>query len=169
MTRAAPRLLIQSSPFLRRGLTTPRLMADVLIGLAPVVAASVWFFGVTAALVLAAATAGAVGTEWLVSRSRRGPSPLRDNSAALTGVILGLTLPPGVPLWVAFVGGVVAIGLGKAVFGGLGQNLFNPALVGRAFLQAAFPTVMTTWAAQEGMLANRDSCSGCTGARSGNV
>ena len=157
MSRTAPKLLIQSSPFLHRRLTAPRLMLDVLVGLAPVVAASVWFFGISAVFVLAAATAGAIATEWAVGRSIRGRSPLRDNSAALTGVILGLTLPPGVPLWVAFLGGVVAIGLGKAVFGGLGQNLFNPALVGRAFLQAAFPTVMTTWAAHAGMLEIRSS------------
>jgi electron transport complex protein RnfD len=132
-------------------------MLDVLIGLVPVVFASLWFFGLSAALVLASATAGAVVTEWLVSRGAKSESPLRDNSALLTGVILGLTLPPGVPLWIAFLGGVVAIGLGKAVFGGLGQNLFNPALIGRAFLQAAFPTVMTTWSAQGGMLEIRSS------------
>ncbi len=155
MSRSTPRLLVQSSPFLRRGLTVPRLMVDVLLGLAPVVAASVWFFGLSAVLVLASATAGAVLTEWLVGRKTGGT--LGDFSAALTGVILGLTLPPGVPLWIAFLGGAVSIGLGKAVFGGLGQNLFNPALVGRAFLQAAFPTVMTTWSASGGMLEIRSS------------
>ncbi|MFG0285177.1 MAG: RnfABCDGE type electron transport complex subunit D, partial [Phycisphaerales bacterium JB039] len=134
MTRADPRLLVQSSPFLRRGLTVPRLMIDVLLGLAPVVLASIWFFGLSAIFVLAAATAGAVLTEWAVGPRQKGRRTLGDYSALLTGVILGLTLPPGVPLWIAFLGGVVSIGLGKAVFGGLGQNLFNPALVGRAFL-----------------------------------
>jgi electron transport complex protein RnfD len=74
-------------------------------------------------------------------------SPLRDYSATLTGVLLGLTLPPAFPLWMAFLGGVAGVGLGKLIFGGLGQNLFNPALVGRAFLQAAFPTAITTWSA----------------------
>jgi len=157
MTRAVPKLLIQSSPFLRRGATAPGLMLDVLIGLVPVVAAAVWFFGISAVLVLVSATAGAVLTEWIAGPRPHGRNPLRDNSAVLTGVLLGLTLPPGVPLWIAFVGGVVAIGLGKAVFGGLGQNLFNPALVGRAFLQAAFPTVMTTWSASGGILTIRSS------------
>ena len=71
---------------------------------------------------------------------------MRDDSALTTGVLLGLTLPPAIPLWMAFLGGVAGIGLGKLVWGGLGQNLFNPALVGRAFLQAAFPTAITTWA-----------------------
>jgi electron transport complex protein RnfD len=102
------------------------------------------FFGIAALLVVAAATVGAVVTEWFFTRAHR-PSPLRDYSAALTGILLGLCLPPGFPLWMAFLGGVSAIGLGKLIFGGLGQNLFNPALVGRAFLQAAFPTAITTW------------------------
>jgi electron transport complex protein RnfD len=70
---------------------------------------------------------------------------LRDGSALLTGLLLGLILPPAIPLWIAFLGGVVAVGLGKLVWGGLGNNLFNPALVGRAFLQASFPTAITTW------------------------
>jgi len=75
---------------------------------------------------------------------------LWDGSAMITGVLLGLTLPPGLPMWMAFVGGMVGIGFGKLVFGGLGQNVFNPALLGRAFLQAAFPVAMTTWAVPSG-------------------
>ncbi|MHC4990677.1 MAG: RnfABCDGE type electron transport complex subunit D [Planctomycetota bacterium] len=146
MTSHEPHLLLQSAPFLRRGLTTPKLMVEVLLALLPVVLASVYFFGLSAVLVLTAATVGAVATEWLLSRPR-GAS-LGDGSAVLTGLILGLCLPPGIALWMAFLGGVSAIGLGKLVFGGLGQNLFNPALVGRAFLQAAFPTAITTWSTQ---------------------
>ena len=105
MTPSAPKLLLQSSPFLHRRLTVPRLILDLLIGLVPVVFASLWFFGLSAALVLASATAGAVVTEWLVTRGAKSESPLRDNSALLTGVILGLTLPPGIPLWIAFLVG----------------------------------------------------------------
>jgi electron transport complex protein RnfD len=120
-------------------------MVDVLIALAPVVAISAWFFGISALLVIAAATLGASVTELLFKRSGPAGSSLRDGSAPLTGVILGLTLPPGFPLWMAFLGGVAGIGLGKLVWGGLGHNLFNPALVGRAFLQAAFPISITTW------------------------
>ncbi len=138
-----PHLLLRAAPFLRRGLTTPRLMVEVLLFLVPVILAAIWFFGLSALLVLAAATAGAVITEWALGRPR-GAS-LADGSAILTGLILGLCLPPGIALWMAFLGGVVAIGLGKLAFGGLGQNLFNPALIGRAFLQAAFPTALTTW------------------------
>lgn len=121
--------------------TTPRIMWNVIASLVPVVGASVWFFGPSALLVLIACVLGAVATEAAVlGRERAG-----DGSALITGILLGLTLPAGIPLWMAFVGGAVAIGLGKLVFGGLGQNVFNPALVGRAFLQAAFPVAVTTW------------------------
>ena len=145
--RRAPRLLLHTSPFLRQGVTTPSLMRDVLLALVPVLAMAIWTFGLSALLVVAAATAGAVATERLLGR----PGATRDQSALLTGVILGLVLPPGLPMWMAFVGGAVGIGLGKLVWGGLGHNLFNPALVGRAFLQAAFPTALTTWSPPGGL------------------
>lgn len=155
MSEAGPRLVVSTSPFLRQGVTTPGLMRDVVIAVAPVVAISVYYFGTSALLVVAAATAGATLTEWFFSR-RKGSS-LGDWSAALTGVLLGLTLPPGFPMWMAFVGGVVGIGVGKLFWGGLGHNLFNPALVGRAFLQASFPTWITTWAAPERLWLPRTS------------
>ncbi len=148
MSRTDPRLLLHTGPHLKREITTPRLMVDVLIALVPVVAAATWYFGLSALLVLAAATLGAVATE-AVFTTPRGRT-LGDGSAALTGLLLGLTLPPGIPLWMAFVGGVAAIALGKLVWGGLGHNLFNPALVGRAFLQASFPTTLTTWSPSGG-------------------
>lgn len=144
------RLLIQAAPHLREGLTTPGLMMDVVYALIPVTLAALWLFGVSAVLVLATSIAGAVITEWLLAPTGRRTASLRDATAILTGLLLGLTLPPAIPLWMAFLGGVVAIGLGKLIWGGLGQNLFNPALVGRAFLQAAFPTAITTWTAQGG-------------------
>jgi electron transport complex protein RnfD len=144
---------LRAAPFLHSALTTPRLMVEVTLCTLPVIAAATWFFGVVALLVVAAASAGAVLAEWLlpVGRGPRG-STLRDGSAVLTGVLVGLTLPPAVPLWIAALGGFVAIALGKQVFGGLGQNLFNPALVGRAFVQAAFPGALTTWVAPGGFL-----------------
>ncbi len=148
-----PSLLVHTSPYLRQSVTTPGLMGDVLLALVPVLAMSVWYFGVSALVVVAAATAGAVGTEWLFTRK----GTLRDNSALLTGVILGLVLPPGMPMWMAFLGGVASIGMGKLFWGGLGHNLFNPALVGRAFLQAAFPTATTTWPLPTGLPGIRSS------------
>ena len=145
MTRQDPDLLLQSAPFLRRGLTTPGLMTEVMLGLLPVILAAFYFFGLSAVAVLLSATAGTTLTEWLITPKGRRGATLTDGSAILTGLLLGLCLPPGIALWMAFLGGVVAIGIGKAAFGGLGQNLFNPALVGRAFLQAAFPSAITTW------------------------
>jgi len=142
---APGRLEITTAPFLHRGLSTRRVMYEVLASLVPVVAAAVYFFGIVALLLVAAASAGALAVEWALEP--RGRETIADGSALLTGVLLALTLPPSIPLWMAFLGGAIAIGLGKTIWGGLGHNLFNPALVGRAFLQAAFPTAMTTWAA----------------------
>jgi electron transport complex protein RnfD len=103
--------------------------------------AAIWFWGPSAILVLAASVLGCVVTE----RALGPGGSLADGSAAITGILLGLVLPPGLPLWMAFLGGGFAIGFGKLLFGGLGQNVFNPALLGRAFLQAAFPEALTTW------------------------
>lgn len=144
--KTRPDLVISTSPFLHAPEATPRIMAEVLLTTVPVMLAACWFFGIGILLIVAAATLGAVGTEWFFTRGRQ-PSPVRDYSALLTGVLLGLILPPNFPLWMAFLGGVAGVGLGKLIWGGLGQNLFNPALVGRAFLQASFPTAITTWAA----------------------
>jgi electron transport complex protein RnfD len=136
-------LQLRASPHLKAPDSTPRIMWNVVGSLVPVIAAATWFFGPSALLVITAATAGAVLTE----RAFGQAGSLGDGSAAITGLLLGLTLPPGLPLWIAFVGGAFGIGFGKLVFGGLGQNVFNPALLGRAFLQAAFPAALTTWPA----------------------
>ena len=141
-----PAFLITASPHLAGADSTPRIMWNVVGSLVPVVAAAAYYFGPSALLVVLAATAGAVVTE----RTFGKPGTLRDGSAAITGLLLGLTLPAGLPLWMAFVGGVFGISLGKLVFGGLGQNVFNPALLGRAFLQAAFPVALTTWPKRQG-------------------
>ena len=146
MTHPPPALQVSSSPFLAGPVDTPHLMRDVSIALLPVILAAIYYFGVGALLVLVASAAGAILCEWFFSRPRG--AHLRDGSALLTGLLVGLTLPPSIPLWMSFLGGIVAIGLGKMVWGGLGHNLFNPALVGRAFLQAAFPTAITTWTPQ---------------------
>jgi electron transport complex protein RnfD len=133
--------LVTASPHLHSGDSTPRIMWNVVGSLVPVVLAATYFFGPTALLVILATVLGA-----LVPERLWGPrSAVRDGSAAITGILLALTLPPGIPLWMAFVGGAFGIIFGKLVFGGLGQNIFNPALLGRAFLQAAFPVAITTW------------------------
>jgi len=138
-----PRLELVASPHLKAPASTARIMWTVAASLVPVTAAATWYFGAGALLVIGASVAGAVAAE----RGLGARRTLGDGSAALTGILLGLTLPAGLPLWMAFVGGVVGIGFGKVIFGGLGQNVFNPALLGRAFLQAAFPTAITTWPA----------------------
>lgn len=146
MSVSSSDLVISTAPFTRTTMSTPRIMGEVLAAALLVLLFACWHFGIGSLLVVAAATAGAVGAEWVFTRSE-DVSPLRDYSAVVTGVLLGLTLPPAIPLWMAFLGGMAGIGLGKLIFGGLGQNLFNPALMGRAFLQAAFPTAITTWSA----------------------
>ena len=136
-----PRSIIVSSPHLQDGSSTSKIMWEVVFTLLPIVAWASYQFGIGALFVIAAATLGSLSMEWMVS----GKSKLADGSALITGLLLGLCLPPGFPLWMAWVGGVVAIGMGKLIWGGLGQNVFNPALVGRAFLQAAFPAAISTW------------------------
>ncbi len=136
-----PRLVVTASPHLKPADSTPRIMWNVVGSLVPVIVAAAWFFGVSALLVIAAATLGAIAAERVFGRG----GSLADGSAAITGLLLGLTLPAGMPLWMVFLGGAFGIGFGKAVWGGLGQNVFNPALVGRAFLQASFPVAITTW------------------------
>ena len=117
--------------------------------LVPVIAAAAWFFGVSALLVVAAAALGALLIERVFGRRRHARSTARQRSP---GCCSGSRFPPGMPLWMAFLGGAFGIGFGKVVWGGLGQNVFNPALVGRAFLQAAFPVAITTWPTAGGIV-----------------
>ncbi len=146
---ASKPLLLTTAPFLSEGGSTNRMMWEVVAALVPVLIAATWFFGLAALLVTTACVLGACLTEWLAAEGRK-IGTLRDGSALLTGLLLAFTLPPGLPLWMAFLGGVAAVALGKLIWGGLGRNMFNPALVGRAFLQAAFPIATTTWTAPGG-------------------
>ncbi len=141
---------VSTSPYLHDTATTPKIMYEVLLTLVPIVLASYYYFGLSVLLILVAASAGALLTEYVSAPEATKMKGIKDGSALITGVLIALTLPPGFPLWMAFLGGVVAIGMGKAIWGGLGQNVFNPALVGRAFLQAAFPTAITTWSLPDG-------------------
>ena len=142
----ARKLVIAASPHLRGPASTPVIMWNVVGSLVPIVTVASYFFGVSALLVVAAATIGAVATEHLLGKG----TSIGDGSAAITGVLLGLTLPAGMPLWMAALGGFVGIAFGKLIFGGLGYNVFNPALFGRAFLQASFPSALTSWPAVGG-------------------
>ncbi len=144
--KTVPKLLLTSSPFLKQQEDTPAVMRQVIYSLVPAIFAALYFFGLSALLVLFVSIAGTVGTEWIFNVStKKKINSLKDNTALLTGILMAMTLPPGIPLWMAFLGGVVAIVLGKLIFGGTGSNIFNPALVGRAFLQSSFPVAITTW------------------------
>lgn len=144
------RLNLVSSPHSHFGWSTRRIMWTVTAALVPAFASGVYQFGFGVFVPVLAAIVGAVGCEWVVGRLNKKPDTIVDGSAILTGLLLGMIVPPGYSAFQAFIGGVVAIGIGKAVFGGLGDNIFNPALVGRAFLQASFPAHMTNWSTAVG-------------------
>jgi H+/Na+-translocating ferredoxin:NAD+ oxidoreductase subunit D len=138
-------LIIATSPHITRGISVVDIMRNVVWALLPVAAFAVYAFGLGALALLITTTFSAVITEHVLCKINQKESTVIDWSAVITGLLLGLTLPPGFPLWMAFLGGVISIALGKFAFGGIGSNVFNPALVGRAVLQAAFPVAMTTW------------------------
>jgi len=145
MTNNNKTLRVQSSPHIHSGASVEKIMRNVVLALLPTSGFAVYAFGITALLVLFTAILSCVLSEHLLCKFSNKPSTLGDYSVVITGLLYGMTLPPGLPLWMVCVGGVVAVGLGKFIFGGLGYNVFNPALVGRAFLQAAFPVSMTSW------------------------
>lgn len=138
-------LQIRPSPHLGSGTSVDRIMFHVVLALLPTVCFAVYLFGLAALATIVTATLACVATEHIACKLRQQASTAGDYSIVITGIIYGLTLPPSLPLWITACGGVIAVLLGKLMFGGLGCNLFNPALVGRAFLQAAFPAAMTTW------------------------
>lgn len=138
-------LVVSSSPHIRSEETVQRIMLDVIIALLPATAASVYFFGMRALAITLVSVAAAVAAEAAIQKIRNRPVTINDGSAVITGLLLALTLSPAMPLWMVAVGAVAAIGIGKQVYGGLGSNPFNPALVGRAFLVVTFPVHMTTW------------------------
>jgi electron transport complex protein RnfD len=140
-------------------------MRDVVIALLPAVVVSVLFYGWSELLVLGVSVASCVLLEYLITKYLLKTScTIGDWSAVITGVLLALNLPATTPWWVVFIGAVVAIGIAKMTFGGLGQNLFNPALVGRVFLLISFPTYMTDWTKPQGFITNSivDAYSGAT-------
>ena len=140
-----PQIDVMTSPHFRRAVSTDVIMRHVAYATLPIVGFAFFAFGASALLMVAVATASCVAMEHVVCRLSGRASTIGDFSAVVTGLLLGLTLPPSFPLWMAAVGGFASIALGKVLFGGLGYNIFNPALVGRAFLQAAFPAAITTW------------------------
>ena len=144
----SPELVLAPGPPLHAPDTTARIMWWVNASLAPAALWGAFVFGAAAVATLASAIAGAAGAEWLACRALKRRATLADGSATCTGLLLALTLPPAMPLWMPLLGGAFAILVAKMMFGGLGFNLFNPALAGRAFMMATFPLAMTgAWVA----------------------
>ena len=129
-------------------------MRDVIIALVPATAAGIYYFGLRALILIVAAIISAVFFEWLYEKITRKPVTINDLSAVVTGLLLAMNLPASAPVWVAIVGSAFAIIFAKQLFGGLGQNFINPALAGRAFLLASYPTEMTTWVVPNGLAAD---------------
>ena len=138
-------LVLTASPHDYNVTTTPQIMWSVLASLVPTLVAGIYYFGASAAMVVFVCVAFAVLTEYLINLLKKEATTIFDGSALLTGLLLGLTLPPTLSLVSAALGSIFAIAVGKQIFGGLGYNIFNPALIGRAFLQASFPVPITTW------------------------
>ncbi|TFG47848.1 MAG: RnfABCDGE type electron transport complex subunit D [Candidatus Brocadiia bacterium] len=139
---------VSCSPHISGGFSTRGVMADVLIGLIPAIAASYYFFRMHAVILICTCIISSLITEVICNKIRGKEKPwesLGDLSAIVTGIILAFSVPATLPVWAAVTGSVFAIGIGKMVFGGLGANIFNPAMVGRAFLMASFGILMTTW------------------------
>ncbi len=156
------KLLVSPSPHIHADISTSRIMRDVVIALLPSVIVSILFYGWSSVILLAVSVVTCILVEYLVTRYlMKAPSTIGDWSAAVTGVLLALNLPPACPWWVAVVGAIFAIGVVKMTFGGLGQNLFNPAIAARVFLLVSFPVAMTNWARPAGFI-NVDATSGAT-------
>ncbi|HBG45597.1 MAG TPA: electron transporter RnfD [Deltaproteobacteria bacterium] len=143
--KAAARLVVSPSPHFLNDESIPKIMHTVVLALFPAVAASVYFFGWRALLLITVCVTACLATEYAFQRIRNKPIKIYDGSAIITGMLLALTLPPGFPVYGAVLGSLFAIGVGKQLFGGLGFNIFNPALLGRAFLMATYPVLTTTW------------------------
>ncbi|MDQ7005830.1 MAG: RnfABCDGE type electron transport complex subunit D [Acidobacteriota bacterium] len=143
MSESSPALRVAPSPHLAQGsFTTRRMMIDVLIALAPVIAVALWVFRWYAVKQVGLSVLACLAFEALFTSWRGRRPTLGDASAAVTGLILGLSLPWSAPWYVSVIASMVAVGIGKIVFGGLGQNLFNPAMVGRAFVMICFPAAL---------------------------
>ncbi len=146
------KLLVSPSPHIHSKDSTRSLMLDVVIALLPTIICTFILYGWREIMVMGVSVASCVLLEWAITKYMlKKPSTIGDLSAVITGILLALNLPFTTPWWVVLIGSVVAIGVAKMTFGGLGQNIWNPALVGRVFLLVSFPTYMTTWSAPQGL------------------
>jgi len=142
-TESPPTLFASAAPHIRDRASIPQIMYSVNGALIPALMGAIVIFGMRAAWLVLMSILSAVATEWTIQKLRKIPVTINDGSAILTGLLLAFNLPAGVPIWIPVVGSAFAIGIGKQVFGGLGYNPLNPALLGRAFLMASWPVHMT--------------------------
>ena len=157
------KLLVSPSPHIHGKDTTAKLMRDVLIALLPVTAVSIWFYGLSAIKLVVVGVLSCILVEYLIEKFLlKSKITICDCSAAVTGLLLALNLPAAAPWWVIVIGSIVAKGIAKMTFGGLGQNLFNPALVGRVFLLVSFPAIMASWTAPAPWGGEVDAFTGAT-------
>jgi electron transport complex protein RnfD len=140
---SSSRFYISVAPHIRDRISIPQIMYTVNGALIPALIGALFFFGMRAAWLILASILAAIGTEWAIQKWRKVPITISDGSAILTGLLLAFNLPAGVPIWIPILGSIFAILIGKQVFGGLGFNPMNPALLGRAFLMASWPVHMT--------------------------
>ena len=140
------KLVVSASPHVHSGDTISKNMYGVLIALVPAFLVSIYVFGISALMITVASVVFCVITEYVIQRFmfKKEPTVL-DGSAIITGVLLAFNVPSNLPLWILAIGAIAAIGIGKMSFGGLGNNIFNPALLGRVFLLISFPAQMTSW------------------------
>ncbi len=137
---------ISGSPHVHSTENTQKIMCRVFLALVPALLVAIYYFGWYALRLTIVTVAACMLTEWLIQKFLiKGPLTINDGSAAVTGLLLAFNVPANLPIWMAIVGSIVAIGIGKMPYGGLGKNPFNPALVGRVFMLVSFPTAMTTW------------------------
>lgn len=155
------KLTISLSPHIHSGGSINRCMWNVVIALLPALAIAIWTFGLPALWVTMISVGACLLTEWAITRLMfHRPSTIANGSALITGILLAFNLPSILPWWMVVIGAIVAIGIGKMSFGGLGCNIWNPALVGRVFLLLSFPAAMTTW--QAGVESGFDASTGAS-------
>lgn len=158
------KLIVSLSPHIHGHDSIERNMYGVIIALLPALLVSFYYFGIGAAIVCLTSVVACVFFEWVINRyllNNRNLSVL-DGSAVITGLLLAFNLPSNIPVWIVIIGSLVAIGIGKMTFGGLGCNPFNPALVGRCFLLVSFPVQMTSWPVAGQQLRYMDAVTGAT-------
>lgn len=157
------KLVVSLSPHVHGDDSVERNMRSVIIALLPALLVSFYYFGLGAVVVCLTSVAACMFMEWAITRYMlKRPSSLTDGSAIITGLLLGMNLPSNFPIWMILIGALVAIGIGKMSFGGLGTNIFNPALVGRCFLLVSFPAEMTSWPVAGQLGSYTDAVTGAT-------